>query len=72
MKQVRCSPKSAILPSVIGNTDNPLPIRSSDWHTFFFLLGVVVARFKKKKEGAKALQGSNPQFEVELIERGNM
>ena len=39
MKQVRRSPKSAILQSAIGNFDHPLPIWSS------FLLGMVVARF---------------------------
>ena len=37
MKQVHCYP-TAILPSVIGNFENPLPIRSSDWHLYFFLL----------------------------------
>ena len=29
-------PKSAMLPSMIGNFDDPVPIRSSDWHRFFF------------------------------------
>ena len=28
---------SAILLNVIGNFDDPIPIRSSDWHHFFFL-----------------------------------
>ena len=27
--------KSAILPGVICNLENPLPTRSSDWHHFF-------------------------------------
>ena len=35
-KKVRCSPKSVILPSVISNIVNPLPIGSSDWHHLFF------------------------------------
>ena len=35
-QQVCCSPKSAILPSVISNFDNSLPIGSSDWHHSFF------------------------------------
>ena len=47
MKQVRCSPKSAILPSAIGNFDVSLPIRNSDCHYFFFLLGVVVSLEKQ-------------------------
>ena len=37
MKQVHCYPKSAILPSTIGNFENPLPM-SSDWHLCFSCL----------------------------------
>ena len=33
---------------LIVNFDNPLPIGSSDWHHFFFLLGMAVVHLKKK------------------------
>ena len=46
MKQVHRSPKSAILPSVISNFYDPLPIWSSNWH-HFFLLGMAVACLNK-------------------------
>ena len=47
MKQVRCSPKSAILQIAIGNFENPLPIES--WH-HFFLLGMAVACLKNNNK----------------------
>ena len=42
---------TAILPSAIGNFENPLPIRSSDWHLYFFLLygGCVLEKTKQKE-----------------------
>ena len=48
MKQVRCSPKSAFLPRVIGKFYDPLPIGNSDLHHFFsaWYGGCV---FKKKR-----------------------
>ena len=51
MKQVRCYP-TAILPSAIGNFENPLPIRSADWHLYFFLLygSCVLEKTKKQKK----------------------
>ena len=50
MKQALCYP-TAILPSVIGNFENPLPIRSADWHLYFFLLygGWVLEKTKQNK-----------------------
>ena len=50
MMQVHCSPKSAILPSVISNFYNPFPIGSLDWHHFLFLLGMAVARLKEQQK----------------------
>ena len=47
MKQVYCSPKSGIISSVIGNFDNPLPIRTFRLATLvFFLLGMAVAHLE--------------------------
>ena len=48
MKQVRCYP-TAILPSAIDNLENPLPIRSADWHLYFYLLygGCVLEKTKQ-------------------------
>ena len=68
MKQVRCSPKSAILPSDF----NPLPIGSSEYH-FVFLLGMAVVRLKKKTTTTKTTgyvhKRSSPG--VTVFESGN-
>ena len=44
------SPKSAILPSVIGNFDDFITIGASDWHRFLFSCLVGGRRLKKRKE----------------------
>ena len=66
MKQVRCSPKSAILPSVIGNMDNPLLIGSSDGTTFF-LFGMAVARLKKTKQVQYQLKLRNIHSTIQIL-----
>ena len=38
----------SILPSTISNFEDPVPIGPSDWHCFFFLLGMAVGAWKKK------------------------
>ena len=63
MKQVCCSPKSAILPSVISNFDNSLPIGSSDWHHSFFLLGMAVARLKRERKSERERRGKKEEIE---------
>ena len=46
--QVLCSTER-LLQNAIGNFDIALPIGSSEWHPFYILLGVAVARLKKKQ-----------------------
>ena len=40
------SPKSAILPRVIGNFDDPVPIGSSDWQCLLLSAGMAIGSLK--------------------------